>query len=99
MPSNAIQRRCGLVSFVLCLSAVLSAWARCQVAEAPERADHASMSAHHMNFSMGSEKCAPTYTYEDGPVGSDQWSGLCQTGNMQSPVNIRDAEQLPLAVF
>ena len=63
----------------------------------PERADHASMGAHHMNFSMGSEKCAPTYTYDDGPAGPDQWSGVCQTGNMQSPVNIRDAEQLPLS--
>jgi carbonic anhydrase len=54
------------------------------------------MGAHHMNFSMGSEKCTPTYTYQDGPFGPNQWSGVCQTGNMQSPVNIRDAEQLPL---
>jgi carbonic anhydrase len=98
MPRNPIQRRCGLASFVLCLSALLSASeARCQVAEAPERADHASMGAHHMNFSMGREKCAPIYTYDDGPAGPDQWSGVCQTGNMQSPVNIRDPEQLPLS--
>ena len=49
-----------------------------------------------MNFSMGWEKCAPTYTYDDGPAGPDQWSGVCRTGNMQSPVNIRDPEQLPI---
>ncbi len=66
------------------------------MAEPLERADHTDMGAHHMNFSMGSERCTPTYTYQDGPVGPDQWSGVCQTGNMQSPVNIRDAEQLPL---
>jgi carbonic anhydrase len=97
MPRNATKRRWGLASLVWCLPSLLSTPAAfCQVAEPPERADHTSMSAHHMNFSMGAEKCAPTYTYQDGPVGPDRWSGVCQTGNMQSPVNIRDPEQLPI---
>ena len=89
MPRNATQRG-RLGPLALCLSALLSAPAAMgQVAEPSEQADHTSMSGHHMNFSMGWETCAPTYTYQDGPVGPDRWSGVCQTGNMQSPVNIR----------
>ena len=73
-----------------------------QVAEPAEQADHADMGAHHMNFSMGWANCAPTYTYEDeragedGPAGPDHWSGVCRTGKMRSPVDIRDPQQLPI---
>jgi carbonic anhydrase len=73
----------------------------CQVAEPPEQAEpnqsaHAHMGGHHMNFSMGWETCSPTYTYQDGPVGPDHWRGVCRAGRMQSPVDIRDPQQLPI---
>jgi carbonic anhydrase len=54
------------------------------------------MGAHHMNFRMGWEKCAPTYAYDDGPAGPEHWSGVCRTGKMQSPVDIRDPQSLPI---
>ena len=97
MPRNAIQKRCGLAPLVLCLSALLSASAaRCQEAEPPEQADHTSMGAHRMNFPMGWEKCAPTYTYEMGSAGPNEWPGVCRTGKMQSPVDISGPERLPI---
>ena len=67
-----------------------------QVAEPPESADHTQMGVHHMNFPMGWETCAPSYTYKDGPIGPNHWSGVCQTGKMQSPVDIRDLQPLPI---
>jgi carbonic anhydrase len=55
------------------------------------------MGAHHMNFQMGEETCAPQYTYEEGPRGPEHWGGMCRTGRMQSPVDIRDAQPLPIS--
>jgi len=43
---------------------------------------------------MGEENCAPTYTYEEGPIGPSHWPGLCTTGRMQAPIDIEHAEKL-----
>lgn len=73
-----------------------------QVAEMPEKVDpaqHEHMHMGHMNFSMGEEKCAPQYTYKEGPLGPDHWPGVCSTGKMQTPVDIRDPQKLPLGTL
>jgi carbonic anhydrase len=71
-----------------------------QIAEPPEPApnahQHMHMGPHFMNFPMGEETCAPPYTYTAGPTGPEHWLGLCRTGKMQGPIDIRDAEKLPL---
>ena len=43
---------------------------------------------------MGEEKCAPTYSYEEGPLGPAHWPGLCTTGKMQSPIDIEQSDKL-----
>src|ERR1035438_9898905 len=45
-------------------------------------------------MTLGEEKCAPTYTYDDGPLGPAHWAGLCTTGKMQSPIDITHFEKL-----
>ncbi len=97
MRRGAIEAKRGLGPFALCLSALIFAPAALsQVAEPPESANHAQMGVHHMNFSMGWETCGPSYTYKDGPSGPNRWSGVCRTGKMQSPVDIRDPQPLPI---
>ena len=54
------------------------------------------MGSHRMNFPMGWEKCAPTYTYETGSAGPNEWPGVCRTGKMQSPVDISGPERMPI---
>jgi carbonic anhydrase len=74
----------------------------CQVAEPPEKIEpgqqmqhqHGQQAHHHLHIIMGEEKCAPTFTYEDGPQGPSHWPALCATGKMQSPIDIARAEKL-----
>jgi carbonic anhydrase len=78
----------------------VSAPAPGQVAEVPEKVDpaqHEHMHMGHMNFPMGEETCSPTYTYKEGPVSPEHWPGVCTTGKMQTPVDIRNPDKLPLA--
>jgi len=68
-----------------------------QVAEPPEQMTHGQHSQHehhHLHMTLGEEKCAPTYTYDDGPLGPAHWAGLCTTGKMQSPIDITHFEKL-----
>jgi carbonic anhydrase len=68
-----------------------------QVTELPEPAEHAQHGGHdhhHLHLPMGEEKCAPTFTYEEGPTGPSHWPGLCTTGKMQAPIDILQAEKL-----
>jgi carbonic anhydrase len=77
----------------------LAPLAMSQIAEPPEKpGDHAHMHGgpHFMNFPMGEETCAPQYTYTAGPEGPEHWPGLCRTGRMQTPVDIRTSEKLPI---
>jgi carbonic anhydrase len=73
----------------------------CQVAEPPAKVepgqhDHMHMGAHFMNFPMGEEKCAPQYTYQQGPLSPEHWPGVCATGKMQAPVDIENPQKLPI---
>ncbi len=68
-----------------------------QVTEVPEPAGHGRHSMHdhhHLHMPMGEEKCAPTYTYDEGPLGPSHWPEVCATGKMQSPIDIETAEKL-----
>ena len=47
---------------------------------------------------LGEEKCDPQYSYEDGPRGPGSWGGLCNTGKMQSPIDIQRAEKLRIDI-
>jgi carbonic anhydrase len=50
---------------------------------------------HHMlHMNIGEQKCAPTFTYQEGPHGPDNWPGLCTAGKMQAPINIEGARKL-----
>src|SRR5271168_193531 len=49
---------------------------------------------HHMDTPAADEKCAPKFTYEEGPEGPSHWGGVCRTGKLQSPIDIRNAEKM-----
>lgn len=74
----------------------------CQVLEQPEKVEpgqeHQQMhhGGHHMNIPMGEEKCDPKFTFGDGPTGPAHWGGTCSTGKMQSPIDIQNAQKLPI---
>jgi carbonic anhydrase len=79
-------------AYVFCFATPL----RCQVAEPPEQAPqgHSAHEHHHLHIMLGEEKCSPTYTYDDGPLGPSHWPGLCSTGKVQSPIDITHSEKL-----
>jgi len=83
---------------VLCLGLLGYAIpANCQVAEPAEptkHGQHAGHDHHHLHLPMGEEKCAPTFTYDEGPLGPSHWPGVCATGKMQSPIDIEQADKL-----
>jgi carbonic anhydrase len=60
--------------------------------------DMPNMGQHHMDVpDTGDQKCDPKFTYEDGPHGPSHWEGVCGTGAMQAPIDIRGASKLSLA--
>jgi carbonic anhydrase len=65
-----------------------------QIAQLPDRAEQ-HQHEHSMNIPSGvTDKCGPKYTYDEGPRGPDHWEGVCNTGQMQSPVNISQPEKI-----
>ena len=53
-----------------------------------------------MNLPSGvTDKCEPTYTYEEGPRGPSHWAGVCNTGHMQTPIDISKTEKDTLALL
>src|SRR5579863_8372090 len=86
-----------ILIFVAALLVVAPAGAG-QVAQPPEKTEpHQHQHGHQMNTPSGaSDKCEPTFTYEDGPRGPSHWEGVCNTGHMQSPIDITKAEQVPI---
>jgi carbonic anhydrase len=84
---------------LLCFSPVLIGPAgTCQVAQPPEKVEpgpheHGKQEHHHLHMVLGEETCGPKFTYDDGPLGPAHWPGLCSTGGMQTPIDIRDAEK------
>ena len=63
-----------------------------------QHAQHGQGDHHHLHLPMGEEKCAPKFTYEEGPLGPAHWPGICTTGRMQAPIDIRSAEKLRIAI-
>jgi carbonic anhydrase len=80
----------GLCFFIF---AQVAAAAPCQIAQ-PE--DKAQPSQHHVPDTAG-QKCDPHFTYTPGPHDPSHWEGACNTGHMQSPVDITHSEKLRLA--
>jgi carbonic anhydrase len=58
--------------------------------------------AHGMDMNVASgvtDKCRPTYTYNEGPRGPTHWAGVCKTGHMQTPINVSKPEKVPLKLL
>jgi carbonic anhydrase len=72
-----------------------------QIAQLPERPEqHQHNHSMDMNVPSGvTDKCGPTYTYDEGPRGPSHWAGVCVTGHMQAPINISKPEEVPLKLL
>jgi carbonic anhydrase len=65
-----------------------------QIAQLPERPEQ-HRHDHAINIPSGvTDKCGPTYTYDEGPRGPDHWEGACNAGQLQSPINISKPEKV-----
>jgi carbonic anhydrase len=51
---------------------------------------------HHLHLPLGEAVCAPNFTYDQGALGPRSWPGQCSLGQMQSPIDIAQAEKLPV---
>jgi carbonic anhydrase len=81
----------GYVLYVLVFAHAAPAGAR-QAAQPPEKPEQ-HQHGHEMNIPSGvSDKCEPTFTYEEGPRGPSHWEGVCKTGHMQTPIDITKSE-------
>jgi carbonic anhydrase len=70
-----------------------------QAAQLPERPEQHQ---HPMDMNVPSgvtDKCGPTYTYDEGPRGPSHWAGVCNTGQMQTPIDISAPEKVSLALL
>jgi carbonic anhydrase len=79
------------------LSSTLFGWPICR-ARGPEQHRH----GHSMDMNVASgvtDKCGPTYTYDEGPRGPSHWEGVCTTGHMQTPINIARPETVSLELL
>jgi carbonic anhydrase len=60
-------------------------------------AEHAGHGEHHhLHLPLGEAKCAPQFTYTQGPVGPASWGAQCKLGKMQAPIDISVSEKLPV---
>jgi carbonic anhydrase len=86
---------CGLYCSVFAHVAPAGAGQAAQPAEKPEQHQHRH--EHEMNTPSGaSDKCEPTFTYEEGFRGPSHWAGVCNTGHMQTPIDITTSDQVPI---
>src|ERR1700693_1192943 len=70
-----------------------------QIAQLPERAEQ-HPHGHDMNIPSGvTDKCGPTYTYDEGPRGPSPGAGFCRTGHVQTPIDISNSEKVPLKLL
>jgi len=92
------------LSLLLILGTCLSSLARaeparvCQAAQPIEKPEqHEHHHGHEMNTPSGaSDNCEPGFTYEQGPRGPSHWQGVCNTGHMQTPIDITNSETLSI---
>jgi carbonic anhydrase len=69
-----------------------------QVAQPTENAK--DVQSPDFNIPSGvTDKCGPAYSYDEGPRGPRHWPGVCQSGHMQTPINISKPEHLPLKLL
>lgn len=96
MSRSRVPVSCLLAFSVLCFSISFSSAAEGQAAQPPEKPDeHHHMV--HLNMPSGvTEKCAPTFTYNDGPLGPSHWEGDCNTGHSQAPIDITSTQKMPI---
>lgn len=80
--------------FILYISAARDS---AQVAQLPDSHDpNQHQHGHEMNIPSGaSDRCEPQFTYEEGPRGPARWQGVCNTGRMQTPIDITKTQQIP----
>jgi carbonic anhydrase len=99
MSGDRVTGMCLLAFSVLCFSIFADAApAACQAAQLPEKPEQHQH--HHMDLPSGAnQKCDPKFTYEEGPYGPSHWEGDCNTGRMQSPVDITKSEKLPISML
>jgi carbonic anhydrase len=82
-----------------CIFMLAAATGVCQVAQPAETPD---MHGHSMDMNVPSgvtDKCAPKFTYNEGPRGPSHWEGICGTGHMQAPVDITRSEKIPVPLL
>jgi carbonic anhydrase len=93
--SGNLTKRVQLTAFFASLLLTLAgAPAIGQIAQLPERAEQ-HQHDHSLNVPSGAtDNCGPTYTYDEGPRGPNHWEGVCNTGLLQSPVNISNPEKV-----
>ena len=86
---------------LLVLTFVGAAPAAGQIAQLPERPEqHRHDHSMDMNLPSGvTDKCEPTYTYDEGPRGPGHWAGVCTTGHVQAPIDISSPEKIPLKLL
>jgi carbonic anhydrase len=87
-----------LAVYGLYFSVFVQAASARQAAEPAEKpAQHIHQHGHQMNIPSGaSDKCEPKFTYDEGTRGPSRWEGVCSTGHMQTPIDITNAEKVPI---
>ena len=70
-----------------------------QIAQLPEKAEQHRHS-HDINLPSGvTDRCEPAYTYDEGPLGPSHWAGACNTGRLQTPIDISKSEKVSVALL
>jgi carbonic anhydrase len=98
MSCNRGTSTCLLAFSVLCFSILAAPAGAGQAAQLPERPEqHKHGHSMDMNLPSGvTDKCGPKFTYDQGPGGPSHWEGVCNTGHMQTPIDITQADKIPI---
>jgi len=100
MSCNRVTGICLLAFCVLCFFIFAQAIpaGACQAAQPPEKPEpHQHGHSMDMNIPSGvTDKCGPKFTYDEGPRGPSHWESVCNTGHMQTPIDITKAEKISI---
>jgi carbonic anhydrase len=82
--------------FALAVSASAYSWpGNACIADRPAEPHPELRAGHQTNVpGQAGEKCDPHFTYSPGPHDPSHWEGECNTGKVQSPINITHATKL-----